>query len=101
MNDAGKFSRLFITASGEGARERWREQMSVQMSPTFGGETYKTRGLGGRGRGAYLVLLLIEGPRFACKTFVYLRCIQCHVNQMTLDGAKINIIYEGKLGDPN
>ena len=58
---------------------------------------YKTRGLGVRADR----VLLIEGSKFACKTFVYLRRIQCRVNQMTLDAAKIDIIYEGKLGDPN
>ena len=34
------------------------------------------------------LVLLIEGSEFAFKSCVHLRCIQCHVNKMTLDAPK-------------
>ena len=41
------------------------------------------------------------GFRISFKSCVYLWCIQCQVNEMTLDAPKINTTFEGKFGTLN
>ena len=47
------------------------------------------------------LVLLIEGSEFAFKICVYLRCIPCHLIDMTLDAPKKNSTFVGKFGTLN
>ena len=44
------------------------------------------------------IVLLIEGCKFAFKSCVYLRCMQCNVVENTLDAPEINANIEGNVG---
>ena len=47
------------------------------------------------------LVLLIEGAKFAFRSCLYLRCIQCHLVDMTLDAPKKYTTFEGKFGTLN
>ena len=40
--------------------------------------------------------IFIDGAQFAFKSCIYIRCIQCHLVDMTLDAPKINTTFEGE-----
>ena len=43
--------------------------------------------------GLACLVLLIGGSQFAFISYVFLRCIQCHLVDMTLDTPKMNEIH--------